>query len=207
MFLHPTEYPHCSCDPISSHRGTVLTPISKKYFSASSRTLYGWNHRVHINFSWQYHYLWQLQDESLLVFSFPCLVYSGGGLVAKSCQTLVDHCINVPNMNIHFLVDIQFLSPPSLQSSRFRAITKKKDVKHFFIYIGGWICTHSCIFIKYISCIFNILYIFSPSENLRLQGRCMFNLHYSESLSRVWLFVAPWTIQSVEFSRPEYWSG
>ena len=26
-------------------------------------------------------------------------------------------------------------------------------------------------------------------------------------LSRVWLFVTPWTIQSMEFSRPEYWSG
>ena len=23
----------------------------------------------------------------------------------------------------------------------------------------------------------------------------------------VWLFVTPWTIQSMEFSRPEYWSG
>ena len=28
-----------------------------------------------------------------------------------------------------------------------------------------------------------------------------------KSLSCVWLFVAPWTIQSMEFSRPEYWSG
>ena len=28
-----------------------------------------------------------------------------------------------------------------------------------------------------------------------------------KSLSRVRLFVTPWTIQSVEFSRPEYWSG
>ena len=26
-------------------------------------------------------------------------------------------------------------------------------------------------------------------------------------LSRVWLFVTPWTIESMEFSRPEYWSG
>ena len=26
-------------------------------------------------------------------------------------------------------------------------------------------------------------------------------------LSCVWLFATPWTIQSVEFSRPEYWSG
>ena len=29
----------------------------------------------------------------------------------------------------------------------------------------------------------------------------------SESLSRVWLFVTPWTVQSVEFSRLGYWSG
>ena len=28
-----------------------------------------------------------------------------------------------------------------------------------------------------------------------------------KSLSRVWLFVTPWTLQSTEFSRPEYWSG
>ena len=29
----------------------------------------------------------------------------------------------------------------------------------------------------------------------------------SESCCRVWLFATPWTIQSMEFSRPEYWSG
>ena len=28
-----------------------------------------------------------------------------------------------------------------------------------------------------------------------------------KSFSRVQLFVTPWTIQSLEFSRPEYWSG
>ena len=28
-----------------------------------------------------------------------------------------------------------------------------------------------------------------------------------KSLSRVWLFASLWTIQSMEFSRPEYWSG
>ena len=28
----------------------------------------------------------------------------------------------------------------------------------------------------------------------------------SESHSHVWLFATPWTIQSMEFSRPEYWS-
>ena len=30
---------------------------------------------------------------------------------------------------------------------------------------------------------------------------------YSESLSHVQLFVTPWTIEFMEFSRPEYWSG
>ena len=35
------------------------------------------------------------------------------------------------------------------------------------------------------------------------------NMQMSEckSLSRVQLSVTPWTIQSMEFSRPEYWSG
>ena len=28
-----------------------------------------------------------------------------------------------------------------------------------------------------------------------------------KSLSSVWLFATPWFIQSMEFSRPEYWSG
>ena len=31
--------------------------------------------------------------------------------------------------------------------------------------------------------------------------------HKWKSLSHVWLFATPWTIQSMEFSRPEYWSG
>ena len=33
------------------------------------------------------------------------------------------------------------------------------------------------------------------------------SLAYLKSLSRVRLFVTPWTVQSVKFSRPEYWSG
>ena len=28
-----------------------------------------------------------------------------------------------------------------------------------------------------------------------------------KSLGHVWLFVTPWTVQPMEFSRPEYWSG
>ena len=36
---------------------------------------------------------------------------------------------------------------------------------------------------------------------------CMLQSVLWKSLSRVWLFATPWTIQSREFSRPEYWSG
>ena len=39
-----------------------------------------------------------------------------------------------------------------------------------------------------------LIYQFSPSENWKW-------------LSCVWLFVTPWSIQSMEFSRSEYWSG
>ena len=34
----------------------------------------------------------------------------------------------------------------------------------------------------------------------------IWNYRMWKSLSRVQLFVTPWTIQSMEFSRPEYWS-
>jgi len=36
---------------------------------------------------------------------------------------------------------------------------------------------------------------------------CVLPTAFQKSLSRVWLFATPWTIQSMEFSRPEYWSG
>ena len=36
---------------------------------------------------------------------------------------------------------------------------------------------------------------------------CNSNLFKCKALSRVRLFVTPWAIQSMEFSRPEYWSG
>ena len=37
--------------------------------------------------------------------------------------------------------------------------------------------------------------------------KCFGGLGKWKSLSRVWFFVTPWTIRSVEFSRPEYWGG
>ena len=36
---------------------------------------------------------------------------------------------------------------------------------------------------------------------------CSMGVSEWKSLSRVWLFATPWTIQSMVFSRPEYWCG
>ena len=48
-----------------------------------------------------------------------------------------------------------------------------------------------------------------PLQHLALVSYEVRPLKWSEwkSLSFVRLFVTPWTIQSMEFSRPEYWSG
>ena len=47
---------------------------------------------------------------------------------------------------------------------------------------------------------------------IKIAGRNIKNLRYVDEskaklLSRIRLFAIPWTIQSMEFSRPEYWSG
>ena len=48
----------------------------------------------------------------------------------------------------------------------------------------------------------------TSSINVRLQfWLSNEDFFFGKSLSRVWLFVTLWTIQSMEFSRPEYWSG
>ena len=43
--------------------------------------------------------------------------------------------------------------------------------------------------------------------NTFLNNKKYFGACEWKSLSCVWLFVTPWTIQSMDFSRPEYWSG
>ena len=58
-----------------------------------------------------------------------------------------------------------------------------------------------------------LLFFFTPRLSLTLllalgQVQSSFSSKVKwKSLSRVRLFVNPWTIQSMEFSRPEYWSG
>ena len=42
---------------------------------------------------------------------------------------------------------------------------------------------------------------------LTLSAKADINIAKRKSFSHVWLFATPWTIQSMGFSRPEYWSG
>ena len=50
--------------------------------------------------------------------------------------------------------------------------------------------------------------MFQMLENIMLSEKSKSQSEVKwKSLSRARLFVTPWTIQSMEFSRPEYWSG
>ena len=70
---------------------------------------------------------------------------------------------------------------------------------------------HSLLYTKFV---FGALSVFSLIITINLLSKS-YNYHFYnmtewvkwKSLSRVWLFATPWTIQSMEFSRPEYWSG
>ena len=52
-----------------------------------------------------------------------------------------------------------------------------------------------------------IMMAFSDSRNRNSSLPAYLFLWKWKSLSRVQLFVTPWTIQSMEFCRPEYWNG
>ena len=46
------------------------------------------------------------------------------------------------------------------------------------------------------------------AECIKAEHQCAYHSKWRwKSLSHVWLFATPWTIQFMEFSRPEYWSG
>ena len=59
-------------------------------------------------------------------------------------------------------------------------------------------------------CIFFSSYVEALIPNVNVLGDGAFKEVVKDvwtSLSRVRLFATPWTIESMEFSRPEHWSG
>ena len=74
------------------------------------------------------------------------------------------------------------------------------------LYIGKWKQIHQV----HSDYLLNSLFLFAL---IRMQWICHQSSETSfwkwkwKLFSPIWLFVTPWTIQSMEFSRPEYWSG
>ena len=70
-----------------------------------------------------------------------------------------------------------------------------------------------CLFSLYAEYIMWNAGLDEAQAGIKISRRSISYLRYADdsesvlSLSRVQLFATPWTIQSMEFSRPEYWSG
>ena len=56
---------------------------------------------------------------------------------------------------------------------------------------------------------YNIKLFYGVIGTTQRMGKChdkkLAGVWKRKSLSHVWLVVTPWTVQSMEFSRPEYW--
>ena len=84
-----------------------------------------------------------------------------------------------------------------------RNVHAAKTGRHCYPCPAGW-----NIFWKLLTSYFpSMLYITLDELTCGLRLPDHEELPQWKSLSRVWLFATPWTIQSMEFSRLEYWSG
>ena len=72
-----------------------------------------------------------------------------------------------------------------------------------FIVLRRWIQEPDCLVVH----LFNVVHCFIRKLQYSLtSNRFYIYIKTWKSLSQVQLFVTPWTIQSMEFSTPEYWS-
>ena len=86
------------------------------------------------------------------------------------------------------------------------------NLSHFSILAQSFYWFQRIIYILFLPLIFIEVYLINKNYVYGCTKWC-FNICIDcekwkwKLLSRVWLFVTPWTIQYMEFSRPEYWSG
>ena len=114
----------------------------------------------------------------------------------------------VPGHTWHpFPVNSQGISPPASNPTTFSSQ----------FYIPGWRLSLE-LFTPMADFLLSVLEVTWSSDVITYFGQnkgasfwnkiSLFTQSGSESCSvRVWLFATPWTIESMEFSRPEYWSG
>ena len=111
-----------------------------------------------------------------------------------------------------------FLFPPSFEEELFSSF----QLKWHSFEIPLWLFQTTSVHLAMVICLtvlFHFLHstssIFAATTTILLA-----NVYYMvgffwgspgdtvwKSFSRVWLFGTPWTLQSMEFSRPEYWKG
>ena len=107
-----------------------------------------------------------------------------GGKVLDPIELVVDRLGLEPRSFTFYLNDL-FISV--LLSIYFNTKNKLQQlILHLFCYLVFW--------------------SFSSEISVSNPGKTGWKWKW-ESLSSVWLFVTPWTIQSMKFSRPEHWSG
>ena len=89
---------------------------------------------------------------------------------------------------------------------------KKDDSEYFSVsnqlytfIVHGWVILSPCINVP--SCHWCVSYIRLNTELSYQEILWVRWVSEWKSLSRVQLFATPWTMQSMELSRPEYWSG
>ena len=80
------------------------------------------------------------------------------------------------------------------------------EINTFYVLVTSkcmYVCL--CVYIYIYTHVYT--YIFSFSQFSLIISRDFLLQYLAWMLNHVQLFVTPWTIQSMEFSRPEYWSG
>ena len=117
---------------------------------------------------------------------------------------------------------VQRMSQTGHLSLRFIVYRESKSLSHVRLFATPWIVAHQAP----LSMEFSRQEHWSVCHSLLwgiflTQGSNPVLLHFRQicyhlshqgspkwkPLSRVWLFATPWTVQSMEFSRPEYWSA
>ena len=106
--------------------------------------------------------------------------------------------MNPPQVHACASSSLCFTHPTSIliqdnSHEKMNTVLLVKSIKVFLCEVLSWFCIYK---------------IFSTMRQINVHLLILLKVKMKgKSLSHVRLFATPWTIQSMEFSRPEYWSG
>jgi len=137
---------------------------------------------------------WQESKWCSFYWDWPCYRHSVSLCVcAKSLQLCPTLCYpmdcSLPSSSVHGILQARILEWVAVPSSRGSSWPRDRTwISHVYC-IGRRVLYQEC-------------HLGSPCISLKVKSKWKW-----KSLSHVWLFATAWTVQSMEFSRPEYWSG